>query len=164
MKLFSKIAVKITALAAIIMFFFPLCSVSCSDVEVIDFTGAELAVGKAIDMPDLGIGSEEMPEKIDGSPFVLAAIILAGIAFICALPIGKSRAFGILTGLSSIASLAIMIIVMIGIDKKVAEETGMLATVNFHTTYYILLISLGATAILGFLCAVFHEKTYKHYF
>ena len=70
MKLFSKISVKITALVAVIMFFFPLCSVSCSGVEVIEFTGVELAVGKAVDMPDIGIEIEEIPQKLDGSPLV----------------------------------------------------------------------------------------------
>lgn len=164
MKLFSKIAVKITALVAVIMFFLPLCSVSCSNMMEIEFTGIELAVGKAVDMPDIGIDIDEIPEKIDGSPLVLAAIILAGIALVCALLLGISRIFGILTGLSSIASLAIMIIVMIGIDKKVADETGMLATVDFHISYYILLISLVATAVMGFISVALRDKTYKQYF
>ena len=164
MKLFSKISVKITALVAVIMFFFPLCSVSCSGVEVIEFTGVELAVGKAVDMPDIGIEIEEIPQKLDGSPLVLAAIILAGIAFICALLLGISRIFSILTGLSSVASLAIMIIVMIGIDKKIADEAGMVATVNFHIPYYILLISLGATAVMGFLSFALRGKSNKYYF
>lgn len=163
MNSFSKIAVKVTALVAVIMFFFPLCSVSCSGMMSVDFTGVDLAMGKTLELPDLGMGQEEVSEKIDGSPLVLAAIILAGFALLCALILSASRIFGILAAISSIVSLAIMIIVMIGIDKKVTAEAGMLATVNLRIPYYILLLSLAATAVTGFLSAKRRSNTYGFY-
>lgn len=158
MNYFSKIAVKITALVAVIMFFFPLCSVSCSNTDIIEFTGIELAMGKTIDMPDLGIEVGEAPEKLEGSPIVIAAIVLAAIALICALLLGVSRIFGVVTVASSILSLAIMILVMVGMRKKVMEEVGEFATVKLHIPYYILLISLGASAVMGFISAGWRDR------
>ena len=56
-----------------------------------------------------------------------------------------------------------MIIVMIGIDKKIADEAGMVATVNFHIPYYILLISLVLPPYEVSFFAL-RGKSHKYYF
>lgn len=149
MKRYLPIILRLLALVSVVLFFFPLCTVSCSGEEI-GISGIKAT---------FGFEEEMTGQEVEGNfGFILALVLplaIFGVFFVKNKKFERYREY-------LIAGLAAIVLIMLYVFKKtVEEEVGSYATVAF-TAAYKLDVFVNVVIILAVLAGVGMEYWIKH--
>ena len=129
-------ALKIAALVAMVCFFLPLCTVSCSGEEV-EITGTRAT-----------FGIEAMGEKVDGNIFY--ALILLAPAVVLLLPLKEDISSALLFGGCAVVHLITLNSLKSGVEKQAQQMYATASTTGAFAVAYLAGLCILICAALWF--------------
>ncbi|MCK9590166.1 MAG: hypothetical protein M0Q93_12500 [Terrimicrobiaceae bacterium] len=129
-------------LGILIAFLLPFMDFSCQGHKIASLSGYQVAFGTTLDMKSPMDGSTKK-QRIDGTPIVAVAFLLALVAAAIALR------FGIAGSVCAGISLILLLLAQSSINKKALEEGQGIIAVNYDLGYYLTLLLLVGGAIIG---------------
>lgn len=137
----KKISPTIFGLA-LILFLLPWVNVSCSGQKVATFSGADLAIGKTVEIPQ-AFGPAKQEKTREGRATIA---LIAGIAGILFGPLGKGRrveaiAAAVCGGIGSIS----LYLLKSSMDSEIAAKSYGMISVDYQFSFWLaMLFFLGA--------------------
>ncbi len=148
----AKHFVRIFCFVIVVMFFLPTFAVSCSDEQLTELSMKDMTFGKKIvyENKEMGIQKQVKEVKPHTEGIVLLAVPI--LIVVISLFLRNQRVLGTIALLSSIANIAIMIMIKNEILKKISNRTGNQFLEDFAEAkielilkypYYTILVSSG---------------------
>lgn len=131
-----------TFLLALLCFFLPFVTFSCSGQKVATFTGIQLATGTTLERPQAFGPSTS--QKIDPEPLAVLALLAALAGLGASFVKGKKGAVGstVLAGLGVIFLLALKS----RLDNEALSQAGGTIQVSYEAGFYLVMVFLLAAA------------------
>lgn len=148
---------------AILFFFFPWVTVSCSGNEVFTFSGIDLAIGKTVEVPEDFLSGKTHKDNVREIRATIGfAIGIIGI--LLSFLIRKERVQKVILSICGGIGGIFLYLLKIKMDREILKEGGGMLSIDYHFGFYVSLFLFLIVCITGIVSLTSgFEKNYKNY-